>query len=265
MPRTKSGSLPSYRLYKRTGQAVVTLNGRDHYLGEHGTATSREKYARLIAEWLDHQRISVDANCRGLKRDLTVPELILAYVRHALDYYRDSPKEIEKIRLSLRPLRRLYSSLSAGDFGPLALRAVQAEMCRSLARGTVNMRIGVIKRMFRWAAGRELVPASVYEGLRAVDGLRRGRSPARETTAVRPVDDAQVELVLPLVSRPVRAMIELQRLTGMRSGEVCQMRACDIDKSGDVWTYRPERHKTAYRGKERLVFLGPRAQQVLTR
>ena len=32
---------PSYRLHKPSGQAVVTLNGRDYYLGKHGTAESR--------------------------------------------------------------------------------------------------------------------------------------------------------------------------------------------------------------------------------
>ena len=37
---------------------------------------------------------------------------------------------------------------------------------------------------------------------------------------IRPVVDADVEAVRPFVSRQVWAMIELQRLTGMRSGEV---------------------------------------------
>ena len=32
MPRLKN-KVPSYRLHKATGQAVVTLNGRDIYLG----------------------------------------------------------------------------------------------------------------------------------------------------------------------------------------------------------------------------------------
>jgi hypothetical protein len=148
MSRTKSGALPSYRLYKRTGQAVVTLGGRDHYLGEYGSGASREKYARLIANWLDRDRTGTSADRRGPQTAVTVPELILAYIRHALDYYRESPKEIEKIRLALRPLRRMCGSRPASDFGPLALRAVQREMCRSLARSTVNMRVGVIKRMF---------------------------------------------------------------------------------------------------------------------
>ena len=32
-------------------------------------------------------------------------------------------------------------------------------------------------------------------------------------------------------------MIELQRLTGMRPGEVVIMRTCDLERSGDVWAY----------------------------
>lgn len=45
-------SLPSYRRHKASGQAVVTLNGKDHYLGPHGSKVSRDEYDRLIAEWL---------------------------------------------------------------------------------------------------------------------------------------------------------------------------------------------------------------------
>ena len=58
-------------------------------------------------------------------------------------------------------------------------------------------------------------------------------------------------------------MVELQRLTGMRPGEVTAMRAGDVDASGDVWVYRPAGHKTAHRGRERSIFLGPLAQAVL--
>ncbi len=38
---------PCYRIHKQTGQAVITLDGRDHYLGTHGSATSGEHYARV--------------------------------------------------------------------------------------------------------------------------------------------------------------------------------------------------------------------------
>ena len=51
MPRL-SRKLPSYRHHKSDGRAVVTLNGRDVYLGRFGTPESRAEYDRLIAQWL---------------------------------------------------------------------------------------------------------------------------------------------------------------------------------------------------------------------
>jgi hypothetical protein len=38
---------------------------------------------------------------------------------------------------------------------------------------------------------------------------------------------------------------------------------CDLDRSGDVWLYRPPHHKTAHRGKRRTIAIGPRAQKAL--
>jgi integrase len=260
-PRIKSGSLPTYRLYKRTGQAVVTLDGRDHYLGPHGSPESHEAYQRLIAEWLQRGRAAPPRACEA--PPLSVNELILAYWRHAEAYYRDSPSALEKVRLSVRPLRRLYGRTPAADFRPLALQAVRDDLAARLARRTVNMRLGVIKRLFRWAAGQELVPPAIYEGLRAVEGLREGRSAARESRRVRPVTEEQVGRTLPLVSSHVRGLIELQWLTGARSGELCTLRPCDIDRSGPVWVYRPRHHKNDHRGQGRLIFLGPKAQSVL--
>ncbi|MGD0462866.1 MAG: hypothetical protein ABSB74_10300 [Tepidisphaeraceae bacterium] len=55
MPKL-NGRLPRYRLHRRSGQAIVTLNGRDHYLGPHGSQTSIAEYDRLIAEWLTSGR-----------------------------------------------------------------------------------------------------------------------------------------------------------------------------------------------------------------
>ena len=41
------------------------------------------------------------------------------------------------------------------------------------------------------------------------------------------------------------------------------MRPGDIDRSSDVWTYTPERHKTEEFGKQRIVYIGPQAQEIL--
>ena len=105
--------------------------------------------------------------------------------------------------------------------------------------------------MFRWAVENELVPPSTHHGLQSVRGLQRGRSEAKDYAPVRPVPDAWIEAVRPHVASPVRAMIDLQLLTGMRPGEVVQMRGCDLDVAGPIWFYRPSTHKTAHHGHER--------------
>ena len=40
MPKTSTLRVPSYRRHKPTGQAVVTINGTDLYLGKWNTAAS---------------------------------------------------------------------------------------------------------------------------------------------------------------------------------------------------------------------------------
>ena len=99
--------------------------------------------------------------------------------------------------------------------------------------------------------------------LEAVEPLKRGRTAARETTPVRPVPDAHVDALESKVCDQVWAMIQLQRLTAMRSGEVTQIRRCDIETSSSVWEYRPPHHKTAHLGHERVVYMGPRAQEII--
>jgi hypothetical protein len=44
--------VPSYRLHKPSGNAVVTLAGKDIYLGTYNCPESREAYDRRIGEWL---------------------------------------------------------------------------------------------------------------------------------------------------------------------------------------------------------------------
>jgi hypothetical protein len=41
------------------------------------------------------------------------------------------------------------------------------------------------------------------------------------------------------------------------------MRPCDIDRSGAVWTFAPQHHKTEHHGKKREIQFGPRAQEIL--
>jgi integrase len=265
MPRLVH-KFPAYRLHKPSGQAVVGLGGKSVYLGPYGSDLSKGEFDRVLAEFLTNGRRPPGPPAAGPPR-LTVSELILRYWLYAQRHYqRDGrpTRELDNIRHALRGVRDLYGHTPADQFGPVALKAVvRAMVDAALCRNTVNFRTGKIRRLFRWAAENELVPPQVYQGLRAVAGLRRGRDGVRETEPVRPVPDAHVAAVLPHVSAPVRAMIQLQELTGMRPGEVTAMRGRDLDRSGAVWVYRPADHKTRHHGHERAVPLGPRAQDLL--
>ena len=133
-----------------------------------------------------------------------------------------------------------------------------------LSRETINRRIGILRRMFKWAVAEGLAHASVYHGLQCVADLKKGRCAARETAPVLPVDDDIVEKTIPHCPVVVQDMIRVQRLCGCRPGEVIIMKACNIDTTGDVWQYVPEGHKNEHHGKDRTIFLGPKAQAILT-
>ena len=268
MPR-KAGKVPSYCHHKASGQAVVRIDDQDFYLGLYGSPESHERYERRLAEWRSGQTKKRDQQAaNGLVQvDLTVNKLMLAYDDFISSYYVKEGKatnEQKEIRAALRPMRRLYGSTPAKDFGPKALKAVRDQMVTDgLSRGVVNARVNRIKRFVKWAVSEELVPPALYHGLQAVRGLIFGRTEARETEPVRPVPDAWVDATLPYVSPQVAAMIRLQRLTGMRPCEVVLLRACDIDMSAEVWVYEPHDHKNRWRGLRRLVPLGPRAQDIV--
>jgi integrase len=134
---------------------------------------------------------------------------------------------------------------------------------KALSRAVINRRIGRIVRMFKWGVSEEIVPESAWRALTTVRGLEKGRTAVKERPPVAPVAAAVVQATLPYLLPPVRALAELQLLTGMRPGEVCQMRGCDLDTTGDIWLYRPAHHKTRHRGKQRVVALGPKAQAVI--
>lgn len=266
MPR-KPNSLPAYCLHRASGQAIVRINGRDHYLGTYDTTSSRAEYDRVVAEWLVSGRQSATPATRE-NHSLFVNEVLLAYVEFVEKHYSDGQHistELANVKHALKIVKQLYGHTLAEQFGPLALKAIRQHMIeiQKLSRSEINKRIGRIKRVFKWAVSEELVPPSVHEGLRTVDGLRRGRTSARETAPVKPVDDTVVESTLKFTSPQVAAMIRLQRITGMRPGEVTMMRGGDIDQTDEVWVYRPTKHKTSHLGVRKEVPLGPKAQEIL--
>ena len=132
------------------------------------------------------------------------------------------------------------------------------------SRTYINQQVLRIRHMFKWAASYEMVPITVYQQLTSVESLRRGQPGVRENPPIKPVSLERVEAIRPYVSRQVNALIDLQLLTGARGGELFQLRPMDLDKNDEsgVWTYSPIEHKTAYRGHNRTIFFGPKAQAI---
>ncbi|MEX0613107.1 MAG: hypothetical protein WD738_09250 [Pirellulales bacterium] len=81
MPRL-TRSIPSYRKHRASGQAVVTLGGRDYYLGPWGTKASKFEYDRLVGEWLQQGRQfrRPSAEHDSEDRQIFVNQLIVAYL-----------------------------------------------------------------------------------------------------------------------------------------------------------------------------------------
>jgi hypothetical protein len=202
---------PSYRMHKGSGQAVVTIDGKDIYLGRYGTPKSKAAYDRIIKEWLGNGRRFSNAN------PITVAKVIECFWEWAQTHYRrpdgTQTSEVDQCRYALRHLNHLYATTLAADFGPMAFKAVRQLMIdgyehpkygrqNPVSRVTAKKWTGIIRRMFRWAVENEMVPSSVWHGLLAVRGLQRGRSTARESEPVRPVTKDFVNAIRPYVARP---------------------------------------------------------------
>jgi integrase len=263
MPRLVR-TLPSYRKHKASGQAVVTLNGRDHYLGPHGTKASKVQYDRLVAEFLSSGR---SLSFGSVEHDITVVELAADYLRFAKAHYGTGPKsEYFRMLRMVRALRLLYGRSPAAEFGPPQFKALRQQLIdEDCCRTFINASMQRIVRVFRWAAAEGRVSPQVPQTLALIPGLREGKSEARESEPVRPVDDAAVDGTLPHLPTVVADMVRFQRLTGARPVEVCMLRPSDLDRSGDVWVYRPRSHKTKHHGRDRAIPIGPKAQSVLLR
>jgi len=267
MPRTSRP--PKYRRHKARNLAVVTIDGKDHYLGPFGSPQSHEKYARLIAEWraYRHHLLPITASGPVVDRTLSNNEPILAYWRHVETYYVKDGRptsEQDNIRQALRFVRRLYGATPASDFGPVALKNVRQAMIEAgRSRKLINKDVNRIRQLFGWAVETELLPVHIHEALRRVKGLRKGRSAARETPPVEPISEEAIRAILPHLSPQVAAMIQLQHLCGARPQEVIAIRPCEVETDGDGWLYRPRSHKTVHLDRGKLIMLGPQAQTIL--
>jgi hypothetical protein len=161
---------------------VVTIAGTNYYLGPFGSSESREKYARLIAEWEASGRKQPPQSASDISESIRVKDLIRQYYRLTQIEYVDEngepTTEVTSIRIALRRLRKLFGNVAVAGFGPKILKLVQSSLtAEGLSRKYINDSINRIRRMFRWGASEELLSPTVLLALQTVPGLtkRRGK------------------------------------------------------------------------------------------
>lgn len=242
----------------------VTRRRIDIYLGRYGSPESRQAYARIVAEWEASNRAvrRTEGQRRLQAPGLTVNQLLSQFWPAAQQTY--SRGELAPLKLVVRMLRDHCGYMAAAVVGPNTFRGMRHLMIEQrLARTTINKQMRRAVAIFRWGVAHELVSPLTHQALSTLEPLKRGRTEAPELEPVRPVRHDIIEVTKRHVPQLVARMIELQVLTGMRSGELLAMRPCDLTMTDAEWSYAPERHKTWHHGHTRIVHFGPRAREIL--
>ncbi len=131
------------------------------------------------------------------------------------------------------------------------------------AEPSIRKLLGVLVDAYRYGAAHGLLEIEAAQRIEYAAGLPLpewiGKPGGKDA-----VPDAIVDATRKhLANREAQDLLDLQRLTGARPGELCALRAEHLDRTGEVWIYSPDDHKTAKRGKRRSIFFGPRAQAIL--
>jgi len=249
--------LPMYRHHKARNLAKVCIDGREFYLGEYNSPESLRKYDRLVGDYLAGREISADHG-----GEMTVEQLAVRYLSWTEGRYREATRHV--VRSTVSALREEFGRFRVSAFdAPSLIRLQDLLIERKLSRKYLNEVVNQVKRLFRWALVRKYVAADQVLELTSVENLKRGRSQAQERGPVRPVSDEVIEQTLPYLPCAVADLVRFQRLTACRPGEARTLRPCDLDRSGEIWVYRPAHHKTEHFDKIREIPIGPRARELL--
>lgn len=210
------------------------------------------------------ERAQREASMAEVAKTATLDVCISKFLGWAETYYRrsdgTSTREAGNCEYALNTLKEQHGNMLIDDLTYQHLLDSRDSLIREgLTRNTINQRVGIWKRFFAWALENRLCSASTKMEAWAITSLKANRSEAKENGEVRPVTDEDIEATVKHLTPTPATMVRVQRLTGMRPGELCAMRPRDIEKRKGLWIYRPAHHKTKHKGSIRVVVLGPQA------
>lgn len=243
--------------------ACIYINGKRRLLGpwpEHPNPPSQEiqaAFRRIADRW--QQGLPLDAPD---PKEVTVAGMVAQVLEWAEKHY-GKGTELGNLKAAARDLLALFADKLAGEFSPMDSEQLQGFLVRKgHTRTGANKRMGLIRRLFNRGVAMGLVEPSILLGLKTIQPIRFGAAPESGTRGA--VDDATINATLKHLPPVLQALVQFQRLTGCRPGEACRVSMSEITRESEsLWVYRPARHKGAWRGTVREIYIGPRAIEIL--
>jgi len=243
-------------------QAYSCHNGKRFYHGPWKSSDSERNYKRFIARLLENPILPLQDKETG---EVLISELVAGFMKYGETQL--DKTEFQHFKRTIGGLVEIYGGLTVNEFSPKKLKVCREQMVKSgtLCRSQINKHVGKIIRIFAWGVEEEYVQPSIVAALREVKALRKGEQGTFESPPREDVPDSAVRRTLPFLSPTVGAIVQVQRLAGMRPSEVLRMTVGDIDRTRDpeLWYYTLSSHKTEqYIGKKKIP-LGKPEQELI--
>jgi len=247
--------IPKYCRHKHSNQAYMVTGREWHYLGEYNSPKSHKKYHRLLREFCKrHSHLKIDG--------MTIPAIAALFEQHS--QIRHSGGTRDSYNRTIRTFSRLFPDLEASSVDCWHIEEFQLALVhKGLTANTINDYLARLKRIFRWAIRNQYLHKETLLYFEMLDRVDRTWAGVNNPERIKPIAIERVNQILPDLPPTIAALVKFQLFTGCRPGEARTLRLCDLDTSKDVWLYTPQQHKTSHLGKNRVVYVGPLAQQVI--
>ena len=197
---------------------------------------------------------------------ITVRELYDQFMEWIPENYPKPKPTADDYRKSCKVLLALYGDSLVDDFGLRELLNVQAHLEKSgLNMSSCNNYLVRMRRVFNWGAERAIIHHKIASELEWVKPLESGRTKAPEPVPREAVPDDVVDATLPFMPQMISDMVQIQRETAMRPGELWIMRWCDIDTTDNEWVYEPQEFKEQRHVDYKAIGLTEKCKQILGR
>ncbi|WDQ16376.1 tyrosine-type recombinase/integrase [Rhodopirellula sp. P2] len=240
------------------------MGGVEFYLGKYDSPESRAKYHELLGQYLKNgkqapEKPAKDNAVRLADEPVQVRHLTADFRAKVLPLHEDNAANFNKFSNLLDLLDALHGKELASEFGPRKLEAIRDTLVtvgiglkpKPNSRSYANAQVRKLIAIFRHGVSRELIEASRIVALEALPPLRPGQAKDNPKRTGVPLE--VIRATLPEMSKTAAAMIRIQLATAMRPSELFRMTPAMIDRSGEVWFYRPTKHKTEHHGKTKAV------------